>query len=111
MTNCRPTLRLGSTAARLALTLAFVDRQNALWIGTQNEGIYRLSRRQGQPAASARWTRGDTVQDFFEDREGTLWVMTTRGIEAFRDLPVMSVTSREGLSADLANAVLARRDG
>ncbi len=96
---------------RLAMTLPFVDRQNVLWIGTQDEGIYRLFDGKISRLRARDGLSGDTVQNFFEDREGTLWVLTTRGIEAFRDIPVISVTSREGLSADLANAVLARRDG
>ncbi len=96
---------------RLAMTLPFVDRHKALWIGTQDEGIYRLYDGKVSRLRARDGLSGDTVQNFFEDREGTLWVLTTRGIEAFRDLPVISVTSREGLSADLANAVLARRDG
>ncbi|HVF15335.1 MAG TPA: triple tyrosine motif-containing protein, partial [Steroidobacteraceae bacterium] len=53
----------------------------------------------------------DTIQNIFEDREGTIWIATTQGIDAFRDLRVASVTNREGLSADLANAVLAASDG
>lgn len=96
---------------KLSVGPVFVDRHHAVWIGTQDEGLYRLhdgkvSRFRARDGLSA-----DTIQGIFEDREGTLWVLTTRGIDAFRDLHVVSVTSREGLSADLANAVLARRDG
>ncbi len=101
----------GLDGRKLAMTLTFVDRQKSLWIGTQDEGIYRLHEGKVHRYRARDGLSGDTVQGFFEDREGTFWVLTTRGIEAFRDLPVVSVTSREGLSADLANAVLARRDG
>ena len=96
---------------RLAISQVRVDHQNTLWIGTQDEGLYRL--REGRVGHFGRTDglSGDTVQSFFEDREGTLWVLTTQGIDAFRDLRVASVSSREGLSADLANAVLAASDG
>jgi signal transduction histidine kinase/ligand-binding sensor domain-containing protein len=107
----QPFISPGLDGRKLALSLAYVDRQNALWIGTQNEGIYRYHSGKVDRFRSQDGLSGDTVQGLFEDREGTMWIMTTRGIESFRDLPVVSFTSREGLSADLANAVVVRRDG
>ena len=101
----------GLDGRRLAMTFVFVDRQTTTWIGTQDEGLYRLQAGTVSRFRARDGLSGDTLQSVFEDREGTLWVLTTRGIEAFRDLRVVSVTSREGLSADLANAVLAARDG
>jgi signal transduction histidine kinase/ligand-binding sensor domain-containing protein len=96
---------------RLAISQVFVDRQNTLWIGTQEEGLYRLRDGRMSHFRRADGLSSDTVQSLFEDREGTLWVLTTQGIDALRDLRVASVSSREGLSADLANGVLAARDG
>jgi len=87
------------------------DRDGGLWVGTQDSGVYRLYRGRVSHYSSAQGLSGDTIQGVFEDREGTVWVMTTRGIDAFRDVRIASVTSREGLSADLANGVLATRDG
>jgi len=96
---------------KLSVSPLLVDSNNSLWIGTQNDGIYRLHEGKVSHFRRRDGLSGDTVQSLFEDLEGTLWVITTRGIDAFRDLRVTSVTSREGLSADLANAVLATRDG
>ena len=45
------------------------------------------------------------------DREGILWAATPDGIDKFRDPPVASFTSLEGLGNDLPNGVLASRDG
>jgi ligand-binding sensor domain-containing protein len=107
----RPFVAPGLDGSTLAMTLVFVDRQNTTWLATQAEGLYRLQAGTVSHFRARDGLSGDTVQGFFEDREGTLWVLTTQGIEAFRDLRVVSVTSREGLSADLANAVLATSDG
>ncbi len=96
---------------KLAVSPILEDRHGALWIGTQDDGVYRLHEGRVSHYGSAQGLSGDTIQDLFEDREGTMWVMTTRGIDAFRDIRIASVTSREGLSADLANGVLATRDG
>jgi signal transduction histidine kinase/ligand-binding sensor domain-containing protein len=97
--------------SRLSVSATLVDRQNALWIGTPGEGLYRLYGGKVSRYRTREGLSNDTVQSLFEDREGTMWVLTARGIDAFRDLRVASMTSREGLSADLANAVLATRDG
>jgi signal transduction histidine kinase/ligand-binding sensor domain-containing protein len=96
---------------RLAVSRLLIDRQKALWIGTQNDGVYRLYGQKVSHYGRADGLSSDTVQNLFEDREGTIWVLTTQGIDAFRDLRVSSVTMREGLSAELAHAVLAARDG
>jgi signal transduction histidine kinase/ligand-binding sensor domain-containing protein len=95
----------------LSVSALLLDHQDTLWIGTPGQGLYRLH---GGKISRYRTTEGlsnDTVLNLFEDREGTLWVLTAQGIDAFRDLRIASVTSREGLSADLVNAVLATRDG
>src|SRR6185295_8642742 len=47
----------------------------------------------------------------FEDREGSVWVVTNAGLDRFRDVKVVSLTSREGLPLDQTGAILASRDG
>ena len=96
---------------KLSVGLMWIDREHILWIGTQDEGVYRLHEGRVSRFRRADGLSSDTVQNIFEDREGTIWIITTQGIDAFRDLRVASVTSREGLSADLANGVLAADDG
>jgi signal transduction histidine kinase/ligand-binding sensor domain-containing protein len=95
----------------VSVSRMLLDHQNVLWIGTQDAGLYRLHDGNVSQYRSRDGLSSDTIQNLFEDREGTLWVLTTQGVDAFRDLRVASVTSREGLSAELANAVLATHDG
>jgi signal transduction histidine kinase len=52
----------------------------------------------------------DSVLRFFQDREGTLWVATTRGIDSFRDLPVVSYSAKEGMPSDILSTILASHD-
>jgi len=96
---------------KLSVSALLPDLQNTLWIGTRADGLYRLHDGKVSRFRAQEGLSNDTVQGLFEDREGTMWVLTAQGIDAFRDLRVASVTSREGLSADLAHAVLATRDG
>src|SRR5262249_22144059 len=54
---------------------------------------------------------GDTVWDFFEDREGNIWVATVNGLDRFRELPVVTYSTNQGLSNTPSGAVLAASDG
>ena len=93
------------------VTTLFIDRDNALWIGTAHHGIFRA---RGDLVDHFDRTDGlssDAVGGFFQDKEGTLWVVTSAGIDNFRDTLVTTYSMREGLSADSAVAVLGARDG
>ena len=93
------------------VTTLFIDRSNAIWIGTAHHGIFRV---RGDLIDHFDRTDGlssDAVGRFFQDVEGTLWVATSAGIDNFRDTRVATYSMREGLSADSAVAVLGARDG
>jgi ligand-binding sensor domain-containing protein len=53
----------------------------------------------------------DYVYKLFEDREGNVWVATSKGIDNFRDLRIVSFSTPEGLSAEEVDSVFASRDG
>jgi ligand-binding sensor domain-containing protein len=98
----------GST---LEVQTLFRDRENALWIGTINQGIYRILGRKVEHFYSADGLSGDFVFGFYEDREGNLWVATSKGIDCFRDLRVVTFSTREGLTTPEVDSVLAAQDG
>ncbi|WP_266170785.1 sensor histidine kinase [Dyella subtropica] len=71
---------------------ALVDSSEALWIG-RPKGIERdrwTVGEDGQPKrtietfSDADGLSGNGVQDIFEDREGSVWVITSRGLDQFR---------------------------
>jgi signal transduction histidine kinase/ligand-binding sensor domain-containing protein len=101
----------GLNGATLAVNALLVDRQNAVWIGTLGQGLYRVYDGKADHFASVDGLSGDSVEGFYEDREGNVWVATPKGIDRFHNLPVVSLSMREGLTADHADSVLATRDG
>src|ERR1700687_4739511 len=98
----------GST---LEVTKLLVDRDGSLWIGTLSRGIYRIQGNKVEHFLSSDGLSGDAVSGLFQDREGNIWIATSRGIDNFHDLRVASFSTRQWLSADQVNSVLASRDG
>jgi len=98
----------GST---LEVTALLLDRDSSLWVGTLDRGIYRIRGNKIDHFRSSDGLSGDAVSGLFQDREGNIWIATSRGIDNLHDLRVASISTRQGLSADQVNSVLASRDG
>src|SRR5262249_25473016 len=93
------------------ITTVFVDRNRSLWMGTLTDGVYRLS---GEGVDRFRTEHGlssNTVSGFFEDREGNPWLASSKGLDCFRDSPVVTYSTTEGLTPGHVGAVLASGDG
>jgi signal transduction histidine kinase/ligand-binding sensor domain-containing protein len=74
----------------------FRDREGALWIGTAGSGIYRIfDGRVDHYAAGSDLTK--QVLEFTEDQEGSLWFVTSVGLERFSDRRVITVPNDESL--------------
>lgn len=101
----------GFDTSSLGVFSSRFDRQGSLWVGTTEQGIYRIRHGSIDRFRSADGLSGDAINAIFEDREGTVWIATSKGIDNFRDLSIISYSIREGLSAELAGSVLAARDG
>ncbi len=101
----------GMDGATLAVDALFLDRNKALWIGTESQGIYRVYNGKADHFNSSDGLSSNSVQQFYQDREGNLWVVTSKGIDCFRDLRVATFSLREGLTADTVGSVLGTRDG
>ena len=97
--------------SRLAVSRLFLDRDGALWVGTEDQGMYRIIKGKVDHFDSADGLSGNTIKDIFEDHEGTIWIATSKGIDSFRDLPVVTLSRREGLHLDSAQSVLSAADG
>jgi ligand-binding sensor domain-containing protein/signal transduction histidine kinase len=93
------------------ISTLFIDRDDTLWIGTGDRGIFRVRGKNVDHFGSADGLSSDAVARFFQDREGTLWVATSKGVDSFHDVNISTFSMREGLTADSVSSVVAGRDG
>src|SRR4029453_7351890 len=68
----------------------FIDRDRSLWMGTSGQGVYRATGERVDHFASEHGLSSNAVNRLFEDREGNLWVATSKGLDCFRDSPVVT---------------------
>jgi signal transduction histidine kinase/ligand-binding sensor domain-containing protein len=87
------------------------DRDGGLWAGTSGGGIVHFHQGRTDLFSQSDGLTGDTVGNFFEDREGNVWVPTINGLDRFRELPIVTYTTRQGFSRAPSGVVLAARDG
>ena len=95
----------------LSISELYVDRHNSLYVGTYDQGIYRIQGDDVDHFGSNDGLSSDSVNAFCEDSEGNMWVATSRGVDSFRDLKVVSFSAREGLAGKAVSPVLSSRDG
>jgi len=95
----------------LSVTSLMIDRDGNLWVGTDAKGVFRIHGDAVEHYGHTEGLSGDSVWDFFEDREGIVWSGSTSGIDSFRDPRVVTFSAVEGLGKDLAAGILASRDG
>jgi len=101
----------GFDGARVRSHVLLVDRRGSLWVGTENDGLYRISGGVADHYGVSDGLSGNGVGSLFEDREGNIWVVTDGGLDMFRDTALISYTTRQGVSDSEFHSVMALRNG
>jgi signal transduction histidine kinase/ligand-binding sensor domain-containing protein len=87
------------------------DRDGALWIGNLNVGLVHLHQGKVDVFTQADGLSGVPIQSMFEDREGSIWVATAKGLDRFREYAVPTISKKQGLSNSNTTCLIAARDG
>ena len=101
----------GFDGTKIHVSALLIDHDGGLWIGTDGDQVFRIFKDKVDRFSNADGLSSDSVAGFYQDREGDIWVVTAKGIDRFRDLPVATFSRREGLTAEAAQSVLAANDG
>jgi PAS domain S-box-containing protein len=101
----------GFDGARVRSGALLVDRRGSLWVGTMNDGVYRISGGVADHYGASDGLSGNDAGNLFEDREGNIWVLTDGGLDMFRDTALISYTTRQGVSDSHFYSVMALRNG
>lgn len=87
------------------------DRDGGVWIGTDESGLIHVKDGKSDTFTKAAGLSGNISCALFEDREGTIWFTSERGLDRFRKLSVSTLTVQQGLSSDVTKSVVAAADG
>jgi signal transduction histidine kinase/ligand-binding sensor domain-containing protein len=101
----------GFDASGIDVTALLVDRDDSVWMGVRGKGVYRLRGQTVDHFGTADGLSSDSIRGFYQDREGCVWVITSRGVDRFRGLRVVTYSRRQGLASDNVASVLAASDG
>ena len=98
----------GLDGSLIRVRCLFRDSHNSLWIGTLEDGVYRIAGNRVDHFDSKSGLTADIVSQVFEDREGSMWVVTPRGLDQFHNLSVVSFGKDQGLPAGPAVATTSK---
>ncbi len=106
-----PVMAPGFDGSQHRIVGLFVDHHQALWVGTRDDGLYRLYQGDVEHFTSQDGLSGNTVESFYEDSEGSVWVETTGGLDQFRDLAIQTFSRTVYPKALEFDNVVAQPDG
>lgn len=78
----------------------------ALWVGTEAEGLLRITRERNDHFTASDGLAGDRVTALFEGRDRALWIGTTSGLSRFRSGTFANYTRKQGLVSDNIRSIV-----
>jgi ligand-binding sensor domain-containing protein len=81
-----------------------VDREQQVWIGTWDEGLFQFQGDHFQPVKGAE-KLGARIFALFEDHNGGLWAGTQNGLAGWNGQIWKLFTTRDGLSENIVRAI------
>lgn len=106
-----PVILPGFDGSRHRILRLFVDHFHAIWVGTEDDGVYRLYHGIAEQFTNRDGLSGIPIESFYEDREGSLWIATKAGLDQFRDLSIRTFLRTVYPKATEFDNVVARQNG
>jgi len=87
------------------------DRDGGVWVGTPDRGLIHFHQGRTDVFSGADGLSGDTVTALLQDQEGSMWAVTTNGIDRFREYAVPNISIKQGLSNTNSVSIVGAKDG
>ena len=81
------------------------DADGSLWIGTSNSGLYRVKDRSLEHLSATDGLTSNVIGDAMLDLEGSMWTVSSEGIDHFYSRPIETWSMRQGLTADSVSSI------
>src|SRR5262249_16183886 len=86
---------IGGTPQQFHAHKLLRDRDGGLWIGTYGQGLIHLHQGKTDIYTQLDGLSADVLLAIFEDREGSIWVATTNGLDRFHDVSVSTFSATQ----------------
>lgn len=94
-----------------AISRLLVDHHGDLWIGTVQEGIFRLSNYGLEQLTAKHGMPNNRVLSIYQDNEHSIWLGTNGGLFRLREAPFTTLSTEQGLPDNFVRSVLQHSDG
>ncbi len=91
------------------VTCFFRDREGTLWLGTSNNGLYRVTKTFMRTYSTADGLVGNNVYPIYEDRLGQVWIGTDRGLDRFKDGSITNISGSAEFNLNGAQSIFEDR--
>ncbi|MBD3268043.1 response regulator [bacterium] len=77
-----------------------VDRDETVWIGTRNNGIYALQGKEWRNYTKKNNLSGNFIKDIYQTDDGAIWAASKNGIDRFDGLSWMKQSAPPGIRVE-----------
>ncbi len=103
----RTIIRIPGASPSLDVRVMVQDASGSLWVGTENEGLYRWQNGQWTHIGKDDGLASETVWSLQADDDGTLWIGTCGGgLSRWEDGKITTWTTKNGLINDVICQIL-----
>ena len=99
-------ITIPGTSANLDVRTMTEDHQGALWVGTENEGLFRRQEGKWTHFGKAEGLGNESIWSLHVDAENTLWIGTCGGLSCWRGGRLTTWTPANGLVNDVICQIL-----